>query len=151
MSETRRRHNQRPSYICTYLSLSLFTSVVAFFLARSWFFPSSPLHHPIDFGSDLDTTIATEMQGKKHVGYFVSHSLLLRTPRRPATDSAAGELVGLTLHCMQLTFRGIYDRKFPPQKIPQQHLTHINYAFANVNKDSGEVVLSDKWADVEVS
>lgn len=34
--------------------------------------------------------------------------------------------------------------------IPQQHLTHINYAFGNVNKETGEVVLSDAWADVEV-
>ena len=47
--------------------------------------------------------------------------------------------------------RGIYGRKFPPQLIPHQHLTHINYAFANVNAESGEVVLSDSWADVEVS
>lgn len=34
--------------------------------------------------------------------------------------------------------------------IPQQHLTHINYAFGNIDKDSGEVKLSDTWADVEV-
>jgi len=47
--------------------------------------------------------------------------------------------------------RGIYGRKFPPQQIPFQHLTHINYAFANINKESGNVALSDTWADVEVS
>jgi len=47
--------------------------------------------------------------------------------------------------------RGIYGRKFPPQQIPFQHLTHINYAFANINKESGTVALSDTWADVEVS
>jgi chitinase len=47
--------------------------------------------------------------------------------------------------------RGIYGRKFPPQQIPFQHLTHINYAFANVNKETGTVALSDSWADVEVS
>ncbi|BEJ10760.1 hypothetical protein CspHIS471_0101820 [Cutaneotrichosporon sp. HIS471] len=45
---------------------------------------------------------------------------------------------------------GIYGRKFPPQKIPHQHLTHINYAFGNIDKDTGEVILSDKWADVEI-
>ena len=50
-----------------------------------------------------------------------------------------------------LIYRGIYGRKFPPQQIPFQHLTHINYAFANVNKESGTVALSDTWADVEVS
>lgn len=47
--------------------------------------------------------------------------------------------------------RGIYGRKFPPQQIPFQHLTHINYAFANVNRESGTVALSDSWADVEVN
>jgi len=47
--------------------------------------------------------------------------------------------------------RGIYGRKFPPQQIPFQQLTHINYAFANINKESGTVALSDTWADVEVS
>ncbi|WWC90512.1 uncharacterized protein L201_005448 [Kwoniella dendrophila CBS 6074] len=45
---------------------------------------------------------------------------------------------------------GIYGRKYFPQQIPVNDLTHINYAFANINKDSGEVVLSDSWADVEI-
>lgn len=64
-----------------------------------------------------------------------------------------GELVSNDQHqkgCVP-DIRGIYGRKFPPQMIPHQHLTHINYAFANVNKESGTVALSDSWADVEVS
>ncbi|KAG6844561.1 hypothetical protein H0H87_005903 [Tephrocybe sp. NHM501043] len=45
---------------------------------------------------------------------------------------------------------GIYGRKFPPQKIPAQDLTHILYSFANLNADTGEVFLSDEWADKDI-
>ncbi|KAI5889332.1 glycoside hydrolase family 18 protein [Schizophyllum commune H4-8] len=45
---------------------------------------------------------------------------------------------------------GIYGRKYPPQLIPAQDLTHILYAFANVNAGSGEVALSDLWADQDI-
>ncbi|TRM70077.1 glycoside hydrolase family 18 protein [Schizophyllum amplum] len=45
---------------------------------------------------------------------------------------------------------GIYGRKYPPSLIPAQDLTHILYAFANVNAGSGEVSLSDLWADQDI-
>ncbi|KAJ3757935.1 glycoside hydrolase family 18 protein [Lentinula raphanica] len=45
---------------------------------------------------------------------------------------------------------GIYGRKFPPSSIPVQDLTHILYAFANINPSSGEVTLSDLWADQDI-
>ncbi|KAG2131990.1 glycoside hydrolase [Suillus bovinus] len=48
---------------------------------------------------------------------------------------------------------GIYDRKFPPSLIPVQDLTpssHILYAFADLKADTGEVVLSDPWADKDI-
>ncbi|KAH7875319.1 glycoside hydrolase superfamily [Lentinula edodes] len=45
---------------------------------------------------------------------------------------------------------GIYGRKFPPSSIPVQDLTHILYAFANINPSSGEVSLSDLWADQDI-
>ncbi|KAI0958786.1 hypothetical protein AcV7_004497 [Taiwanofungus camphoratus] len=45
---------------------------------------------------------------------------------------------------------GIYGRKFPPSLIPAENLTHILYAFANIKGDTGEVFLSDTWADQEI-
>ncbi|KAF8316363.1 glycoside hydrolase [Clavulina sp. PMI_390] len=45
---------------------------------------------------------------------------------------------------------GIYGRKYPPSLIPVHNLTHILYAFANVRADSGEVFLSDVWADKDI-
>ncbi|KAH7929881.1 glycoside hydrolase family 18 protein [Leucogyrophana mollusca] len=45
---------------------------------------------------------------------------------------------------------GIYGRKFPPSLIPVQDLTHILYAFANLKADTGEVVMSDTWADQDI-
>jgi len=38
---------------------------------------------------------------------------------------------------------------YEPTKVPVEKLTHLNYAFANI--ENGEVVLGDKWIDVEKS
>ena len=45
--------------------------------------------------------------------------------------------------------RAIYARNFTVQEVPANELTHIIYAFANIQSD-GTVVLSDTWADLQI-
>lgn len=45
---------------------------------------------------------------------------------------------------------GIYARGYEPTMIPGDKITHLNYAFANINS-AGECILGDSYADIEKS
>ncbi|CAI6339007.1 unnamed protein product [Periconia digitata] len=44
---------------------------------------------------------------------------------------------------------GIYGRKYFPQTIPADKLTHVLYAFGD-NRPDGEVILTDQWSDIQI-
>ena len=45
--------------------------------------------------------------------------------------------------------QGIYGRKYFPQTIPADKLTHILYSFGD-NRPDGEVILTDQWSDIQI-
>ncbi|KAJ6019367.1 hypothetical protein N7522_001434 [Penicillium canescens] len=64
-----------------------------------------------------------------------------------ATDIATRDVNGYRSVAYFVNW-GIYARNFQPQDIPAEQLTHILYAFANIQA-SGEVILSDTWSDTD--
>jgi len=45
--------------------------------------------------------------------------------------------------------QGIYGRKYFPQTIPADKLTHVLYSFGD-NRPNGEVFLTDEWSDIQI-
>ncbi|KAM0282486.1 hypothetical protein ACHAQH_003000 [Verticillium albo-atrum] len=51
---------------------------------------------------------------------------------------------------LYVTNWGIYGANYQPDQIPADKITHINYAFADIQPD-GTVISSDAWADTQIA
>ncbi|KAF9268255.1 hypothetical protein L218DRAFT_604353 [Marasmius fiardii PR-910] len=127
---------KRPSFKRYILLFSAFVFVVfAFFKVGQWSVTQSPSNSPtVSQSSPQSSSSGPESTEQKANGAHLDQE----------EDMPGKNSIGYFVNW------GIYGRKFPPSLIPVNDLTHILYSFANVNAGSGEVILSDKWADQDI-
>ncbi|SPQ24013.1 40830987-2b5f-4589-8087-17ce7264b463 [Thermothielavioides terrestris] len=66
----------------------------------------------------------------------------------PSTDVGVAKRQSGYRNMVYFTNWSIYGRNYQPYQLPASQLTHVLYAFANL-QSTGQVVLSDTWADID--
>ncbi|KAI9456421.1 glycoside hydrolase family 18 and carbohydrate-binding module family 5 protein [Boletus coccyginus] len=78
-----------------------------------------------------------------------SYAASVLTPAGRSSNSTQRRDSTSYVQAAYFTNWGIYGANFQPTDIDPSQLTHILYAFADVSADTGEVFLTDSWADEE--
>jgi chitinase len=90
----------------------------------------------------LSTLILTSTLG-------FSYAASILTPAGHSSNSTQRRGSTSYIQAAYFTNWGIYGANFQPTDIDPSQLTHILYAFADVSANTGEVFLTDSWADEE--
>ncbi|KAI0646214.1 glycosyl hydrolases family 18-domain-containing protein [Trametes meyenii] len=98
----------------------------------------------VAFGA-LTLVSATEVMHRPST--FKNHPHNVTTQRKVNPHVIHKRAGGSKVQAAYFTNWGIYGANFQPTDIDPTDLTHILYSFADVSADTGEIKLTDSWAD----
>ncbi|KZP01560.1 glycoside hydrolase family 18 protein [Calocera viscosa TUFC12733] len=78
---------------------------------------------------------------------YMPHGSPSSRMRRQVTRSCVGKRAGGYVNAAYFGNWDIYGRAYMPMDVPASEVTHLLYGFADVNPSTGEVILSDTYAD----
>ncbi|KAF1843942.1 glycoside hydrolase family 18 protein [Cucurbitaria berberidis CBS 394.84] len=117
--------------------------------------PNAPTGHPrypSSFGAPYASITANHGVAKLISRPIVTVTPTGRTPIATSTPSEPKPDVQARAGYRSLAYFGnwdIYGRKYFPQQVPAEKLTHLLYSFADIKSD-GTVVLTDTYADTDI-